>query len=272
MTNIQTGIRCRAVICDNRGTRTSNEFGLRVLACLLSGGYFVTNDGTAPKGRKMLIKAEKLVKQVPMGTEILTILEDISLQINQGETLAIIGVSGSGKTTLLGLLAGLDLPSKGRVLFEGIDLNTLDENGRAKLRANNIGFVFQNFQLLPSLTALENVMLPLELSGHSKVEIRAKELLEKVGLINRLQHYPRQLSGGEQQRVAIARAFATNPKVLFADEPTGNLDQTTANQVVQSLFELNKQFQTTLVCVTHDPLLGDRCQRKLHMMGGRLVS
>lgn len=219
-----------------------------------------------------MIDVEKLVKQVPMGSETLTILDEVSFQIAQGESLAIIGVSGSGKTTLLGLLAGLDLPTKGRVVFDGIDLNTLDENGRAKVRANNIGFVFQNFQLLPSLTALENVMLPLELTGMPKAENQAKDMLEKVGLQHRLKHYPKQLSGGEQQRVAIARAFATNPKVLFADEPTGNLDQATASTVIKSLFELNKQFQTTLVCVTHDLELGNRCQRKLHLAGGRLVS
>jgi putative ABC transport system ATP-binding protein len=219
----------------------------------------------------MLINAENLVKRVPLGSEVLTILDKVSFNIEQGESLAIIGVSGSGKTTLLGLLAGLDLPTEGRVVFDGVDLNALNENGRALIRAKNIGFVFQNFQLLPNLTALENVMLPLELNGNLKARAQGQKLLSKVGLKDRLKHYPRQLSGGEQQRVAIARAFAINPKILFADEPTGNLDQATANTVIELLFDLNQHFQTTLVCVTHDPLLGNRCKRSLHLAGGRLV-
>lgn len=220
--------------------------------------------------QNMFICAENLVKRVSMGSDVLTILNNVSFEIQAGESLAIVGISGSGKTTLLGLLAGLDLPTSGRIVFDGIDLNSLDENGRASIRAQSVGFVFQNFQLLPSLTALENVMLPLELNG-KEAEQEAKGLLDKVGLADRFTHYPHQLSGGEQQRVAIARAFAINPRVLFADEPTGNLDQTTATQIIRLLFELNEHFQTTLVCVTHDPLLGDRCQRTLHLKGGQLV-
>lgn len=220
----------------------------------------------------MLIIAEHLTQTVNIGKEPLTILEEVSLSIKQGESLAIVGVSGSGKSTLLGLLAGLDLPTSGRVIFNGIDITQLTENERAKMRSNTIGFVFQNFQLIPTLTALENVLLPLELGGGEAIMERATSILEKVGLKDRVQHYPKQLSGGEQQRVAIARAFATQPTILFADEPTGNLDQKTAAQIVEILFELNQQTQTTLVCVTHDPLLGDRCDRRVHLSGGQLVS
>jgi putative ABC transport system ATP-binding protein len=219
----------------------------------------------------MIIFAEHLVKRVTVGSHSLTILDDVSLSIDSGESLAIVGVSGSGKSTLLGLLAGLDLPTEGRVIFGGVDLNSLDENGRAKIRSHAVGFIFQNFQLLPSLTALENVMLPLELQAVKQAETEAKELLVKVGLGERVAHFPKQLSGGEQQRVAIARAFANRPQVLFLDEPTGNLDQQTALTIADLLFTMNRQFQTTLVCVTHDPVLGERCQRTLHLAGGRLV-
>lgn len=220
----------------------------------------------------MLIRAEHLTKQVVVGSQTLTILQDISLNIDQGESLAIVGVSGSGKTTLLGLLAGLDLPTEGRVNFEGIDLQKLDENQRAKIRAKKIGFIFQSFQLLNNLTALENVMLPLELNNHIHAKSEAFHLLERVGLKDRVLHYPKQLSGGEQQRVAIARAFAMRPKVLFADEPTGNLDQATAATIIDLIFELNSRHQTTIVCVTHDPAVGDRCQRMLHLAGGKIIS
>lgn len=219
----------------------------------------------------MLIRAEHLTKNVMVGTQPLVILQDISLDIESSESLAIVGVSGSGKSTLLGLLAGLDLPTHGSVKLNGMDLSRLNEEQRAKLRAREIGFIFQNFQLLPNLTALENVMLPLELHNIKKADKKAKELLEKVGLIERLTHYPKQLSGGEQQRVAIARAFVIRPHTLFADEPTGNLDQKTAAHIIHLLFELNQQYQTTLVCVTHDPVLGKRCQRMVHLEGGKLI-
>jgi putative ABC transport system ATP-binding protein len=220
----------------------------------------------------MLICAEHLTKQVAVGSQTLTILQDISLNIDQGESLAIVGVSGSGKTTLLGLLAGLDLPTSGRVNFEGVDLQMLDENQRAKIRARKVGFIFQSFQLLNNLTALENVMLPLELNNHAHARSEAQDLLEKVGLKDRMPHYPKQLSGGEQQRVAIARAFAMQPKILFADEPTGNLDQATADNIIHLIFELNKRYQTTIVCVTHDSTIANRCARKIHLIGGKVAS
>jgi len=201
----------------------------------------------------------------------LDILSGVSLEIKAAESVAIIGVSGSGKSTLLGLLAGLDLPSSGDVHLAGEHLNALDEDGRARVRAGRVGFVFQSFQLLPGLTALENVMLPLELAGDRDPEVQARALLERVGLAGRVTHYPRQLSGGEQQRVAIARAFALEPAVLFADEPTGNLDSTTGARVIDLLFELNRERQTTLVLVTHDELLAARCQRRIYLDAGRIV-
>lgn len=218
----------------------------------------------------MFIRAKQLTKRVTVGSKSLTILQDVSLNIESGTSVAIVGVSGSGKTTLLGLLAGLDLPTEGQVIFNGVDLNSIDENERANIRLQNIGFVFQNFQLLPNLTAVENVMLPLELKGQSDAKRRALEFLEKVGLQDRSEHYATQLSGGEQQRVAIARAFAVKPKVLFTDEPTANLDQKTGTTIIELLFELNKQFHTTLVCVTHDPLIGKRCDQVLSLSEGRL--
>jgi len=198
-------------------------------------------------------------------------VHDVSFDIASGESVAIVGESGAGKSTLLALLAGLDLPSSGRVLLEGQDLARLDEDGRARLRAQRVGFVFQSFHLIPALTALENVMLPLELSGSSEARRAALDSLERVGLRARTGHYPRQLSGGEQQRVALARAFVTQPAVLFADEPTGNLDTITGGRVGELLFELNASSHTTLVLVTHDSGLSARCARTIRMEAGRLV-
>jgi putative ABC transport system ATP-binding protein len=201
----------------------------------------------------------------------LTILHDLSLTLNKGDSLAIVGRSGSGKSTLLGLLAGLDLPSSGAIALAGHDLGSLDEDQRARVRAEHVGFVFQSFQLLDSLNALENVMLPLELEGHADARELARALLERVGLGQRLTHYPRQLSGGEQQRVAIARAFVAEPDVLFADEPTGNLDSHTGERISDLLFELNRERGATLVLVTHDERLAHRCQRLIRLEGGHLV-
>ena len=198
-------------------------------------------------------------------------MHDVSFDIASGESVAIVGASGAGKSTLLALLAGLDLPSSGRVLLQGQDLAQLDEDGRARLRAQRVGFVFQSFHLIPALTALENVMLPLELSGSSEARRAALESLDRVGLRARTGHYPRQLSGGEQQRVALARAFVTQPAVLFADEPTGNLDTITGGRVGELLFELNASSHTTLVLVTHDSGLSARCARTIRMEAGRLV-
>lgn len=200
----------------------------------------------------------------------LDILNGVELEIKSAETVAIVGASGSGKSTLLGLLAGLDLPSKGDVVLAGQKLSELDEDGRASLRGDEVGFVFQSFQLLPSLTALENVMLPLELQSKSSAESDAIELLQRVGLGERLHHYPRQLSGGEQQRVAIARAFVTQPKILFADEPTGNLDKKTSAHIIDLLFEMNREKNTTLVIVTHDDNLAQKCDRCLLLENGVL--
>ena len=217
------------------------------------------------------ILASRLGKRVKLPDHELTILADVGFRIEPGESVAIVGASGSGKSTLLGLLAGLDLPSEGFVALEGRRLDGLDEDGRARLRADCVGFVFQNFQLLPSLTALENVMLPLELAGAERIGERAREILSRVGLGERLDHYPRQLSGGEQQRVALARAFVTRPRILFADEPTGNLDTETGSAIVDLLFELNAQAGTTLVLVTHDERLAARCARRIRLAGGRMV-
>ncbi len=201
----------------------------------------------------------------------LTILDDVSLRVAAGETVAVVGASGAGKSTLLALLAGLDEPTAGTVWLDGTELSALDEDGRAEARARHVGFVFQSFHLVPSLTALENVMLPLELAGRRDARAAAREVLAQVGLGSRLGHYPRQLSGGEQQRVAIARAFVTRPAVLFADEPTGNLDTTTGNRVIQLLFDLNRATGTTLVLVTHDRAIAERCDRVIEMDAGRLV-
>ncbi|MGY3862462.1 ABC transporter ATP-binding protein [Aeromonas lacus] len=217
-----------------------------------------------------IIVVKGLGKSVSLGQESLTILEGIDLQVNSGETVALVGASGSGKSTLLGLLAGLDLPSLGSIEILGKSLGELDEEGRARLRAEQIGFVFQSFLLLPTMTALENVMLPAELRGERDCEPRARELLAAVGLGERLHHLPPRLSGGEQQRVAIARAFMTRPSLLLADEPTGNLDSKTGEKVIELLFELNRKHGTTLVVVTHDRELASRCQRQLVMTAGRL--
>ena len=206
----------------------------------------------------------------PEGT--LTILDDVSLAVGAGETIAIVGASGAGKSTLLALLAGLDEPTRGEVWLDGLELSALDEDGRAAARAGRVGFVFQSFHLVPSLTALENVMLPLELAGRRDAREAARGVLDRVGLGARVGHYPRQLPGGEQQRVAIARAFVTSPAVLFADEPTGNLDARTGARVVQLLFDLNAASGTTLVLVTHDRELAGRCKRVIEIDAGRLVS
>ncbi len=218
-----------------------------------------------------IVKAVALGKQVETGRSRLTILEDVSFEIAAGEAVAILGASGSGKTTLLGLLAGLDLPTSGQVLIDGADLAALDEDGRASLRRRMVGFVFQSFQLLPALTALENVMLPMELAGAPGASESALALLTRVGLAERLDHYPRQLSGGEQQRVAIARAFAGPPRLLFADEPTGNLDSATGEEIVNLMFDLNRERDTTLLLVTHDERLAARCGRRLRLAAGRLL-
>ncbi|MGB8326714.1 MAG: ATP-binding cassette domain-containing protein [Steroidobacteraceae bacterium] len=218
-----------------------------------------------------VLKTEHLTKQVTSPEGPLTIVQDVSLEISAGDSVAVVGESGAGKSTLLALLAGLDTPSSGRVWLDGIDLTTLDEDGRARLRAERVGFVFQAFHLVPSLTALENVLLPLELAGRRDARRAALEVLERVGLQARTGHYPRQLSGGEQQRVAIARAFVTNPKVLFADEPTGNLDTATGSRIGELLFDLNARSQTTLVLVTHEPDLAARCRRFIGMEAGRVL-
>ena len=227
----------------------------------------------APPERAIaMLEAEHLGKQVALPDGTLTILDDVSFRIDAGEAVAVVGASGSGKSTLLALLAGLDVPSSGEVRLAGAALSRLDEDGRARVRAASVGFVFQSFQLLPSLTALENVMLPLELAGHDDPAPAARGILGRVGLSDRLGHYPRQLSGGEQQRVALARAFVTNPRVLFADEPTGYLDTRTGQTIADLLFELNTQSGATLVLVTHDERLAARCGRRLRLVGGRLAS
>lgn len=218
-----------------------------------------------------MIKCDNLQKRVPIAGAELEILKGITLEIKSGESVAIIGASGSGKSTLLGLLAGLDEGSGGSVTINGTDLGTLDEDGRARFRGEHIGFVFQSFQLLPALTALENVMLPLELQGQYDVAEKAEHYLKRVELEARMRHYPLQLSGGEQQRVALARAFASRPAILFADEPTGNLDSRTGDRIIDLMFELNREEGTTLVLVTHDSALADRCDRRLRLDGGALV-
>ncbi len=220
---------------------------------------------------QIVLKAEKVGKQVSSPEGALTILDDVTLDIGAGQTVAVVGASGAGKSTLLALLAGLDEPSTGRVWLNGAELTALDEDGRAAVRAQHVGFVFQSFHLVPSLTAVENVMLPLELAGRRDARASALEVLEKVGLTARKGHYPRQLSGGEQQRVAIARAFVTRPAVLFADEPTGNLDTATGERVMQLLFDLNAESNTTLVLVTHDKGLASRCSRVIRLDAGRMV-
>jgi putative ABC transport system ATP-binding protein len=220
---------------------------------------------------KPIITAENLGKSVATVDGNLDILTSVGLAIKPGETLAIVGSSGSGKSTLLGLLAGLDVPTRGKIELAGSALTELDEDGRARVRAQHVGFVFQSFQLLGNLTSLENVMLPLELLGSRNANTPARLMLERVGLGHRLKHYPDQLSGGEQQRVALARAFVTNPRILFADEPTGNLDSLTGAHIIDLLFELNREQNTTLVLVTHDPALAGRCGRSIRLEGGRLL-
>ena len=219
-----------------------------------------------------IIRATVLTKIVQSGDAPLTILDAVSFDIDAGATVAIVGASGSGKTTLLGLLAGLDRPTSGEVTIDGVALSSLDEDGCAALRARVLGFVFQSFQLLPALTAQENVMLPLELAGVTDAAPRARGWLSRVGLGPRMTHYPRQLSGGEQQRVAIARAFAGEPKLLMADEPTGNLDAATGAEVADLMFRLNRENGTTLLLVTHDVALASRCERRLSLASGRLVA
>jgi putative ABC transport system ATP-binding protein len=221
--------------------------------------------------RKIVLEAQELTRKVSSPEGELTIVDDVSLAIGAGETVALVGPSGAGKSTLLAMLAGLDVPTAGRVLLDGHDLTGLDEDARARLRANSVGFVFQAFHLLPALTALENVMLPLELVGRRDAASAARAMLVRVGLAERTGHYPRQLSGGEQQRVALARASVVRPAVLFADEPTGNLDTATGASIGDLLFELNREVGTTLVLVTHDEGLAARCERRLTMAAGRLV-
>ncbi|MCW5912334.1 MAG: ABC transporter ATP-binding protein [Cyclobacteriaceae bacterium] len=219
-----------------------------------------------------VLQAESLTKVYRSAERDLVVLDHVSFEVHQGTTVSIIGPSGSGKTTLLGLCAGLDVASSGTVSLMGFKLNAMNEDDRAYLRNQYIGFVFQNFQLLPTLTALENVMVPLELRGERNVSGKAKDLLARVGLAERISHYPSQLSGGEQQRVAMARAFITSPRILFADEPTGNLDDENASQVTELLFEMNRQEKTTLVLVTHNLELAEQTQRILQMKGGKLVN
>jgi len=219
-----------------------------------------------------ILKISDLGKTYQSAEKILTVLDHISFEVETGSTNAIVGPSGSGKTTLLGLCAGLDRPSTGSVALNGIDLSSLSEDKRAQVRNLHVGFIFQNFQLLPTLTALENIMVPLELRGETNIRTRAIDLLDKVGLADRGHHYPAQLSGGEQQRVSLARAFSNRPKILFADEPTGNLDAETAERVIKLIFDLNKEAGTTLVLVTHDLELAGKTQRILRIKGGKLVS
>lgn len=223
-------------------------------------------------GNNSIIRTEALTKRVPLGRTELTILDGIDMSIHNGEAVAIVGESGSGKTTLLGLLAGLDVPTEGHVWLGSEKISELSEDKRALVRAQLVGFVFQSFQLIDSLTTLENVMLPGELRGDSTARSDALQNLERVGLGERTSHYPRQLSGGEQQRVAIARAFASNPEVLFADEPTGNLDTETGHKVAELLFDMNDELRTTLVLVTHDVSLSERCHRTYEMSAGKFVA
>jgi len=220
---------------------------------------------------KTILSARGIGKTVKSGDSDLVILREIDLSVTAGEAVAIVGASGSGKSTLLAILAGLDTPTAGTVALDGADLFALDEDARAELRGRSVGFVFQSFQLLPSLNALENVMLPLELAGHADAEARSREILSKVGLQERMAHYPKHLSGGEQQRVALARAFSVRPKLLFADEPTGSLDAEAGESVIDLVFELNRSFGTTLVMVTHDEHLAQRCGRVVRLTAGRIA-
>jgi putative ABC transport system ATP-binding protein len=220
----------------------------------------------------VVLEARGIGKTVQSGASDLVILREIAFEVTSGEALAIVGASGSGKSTLLAILAGLDAPSEGGVRLDGVDLSALDEDARAEIRGRSVGFVFQSFQLLPALTALENVMLPLELAGRRDAEAAAREMLARVGLGERLGHYPKHLSGGEQQRVALARAFVVRPKLLFADEPTGSLDAASGAEVIDLMFQLNHDLGTTLVLVTHDEQLARRCGRVLRLVAGRLAA
>jgi putative ABC transport system ATP-binding protein len=232
-----------------------------------------SNAGAAAMSAKAshVLTAKSIGKTVKSGDADLVILRDIDLAVTQGEAVAIVGASGSGKSTLLAILAGLDTPTTGNVSIDGRELFSLDEDARAELRGRAVGFVFQSFQLLPSLTALENVMLPLELSNHPDPEKNSKEMLQRVGLGERLHHYPKHLSGGEQQRVALARAFVVRPRLLLADEPTGSLDADSGGGVISLLFEMNREYGTTLVLVTHDESLAARCGRVVRLAGGRVL-
>jgi putative ABC transport system ATP-binding protein len=220
---------------------------------------------------QLVIEASGLGKDVSSGDDTLTILHDISFSVHSGESVAIVGASGSGKSTLLGLLAGLDLPTRGSLRIDGQDFSSLDEDARAAIRGRSLGFVFQSFQLLPALTALENAMLPLELAGDSRAQEAAEAQLRRVGLGHRLHHYPKHLSGGEQQRVALARAFAPRPRLLLADEPTGNLDGATGAEVIDLMFRMNAEQGTTLILVTHDEALASRCHRMIRLESGRIM-
>jgi len=224
------------------------------------------------KHNNSVLMARGIGKTVKSGTSDLVILREIDLAVTRGEAVAVVGASGSGKSTLLAILAGLDTATAGTVALDGVELGALDEDARARLRAMNVGFVFQSFQLLPALTALENVMLPLELSNEAKADELARGILTRVGLGERLHHYPRHLSGGEQQRVALARAFVVRPKLLLADEPTGSLDAESGAEVIRLLFEMNREYGTTLVMVTHDETLAARCGRVVRLAAGRIVS
>jgi putative ABC transport system ATP-binding protein len=224
------------------------------------------------KHNNSVLMARGIGKTVKSGTSDLVILREIDLAVTRGEAVAVVGASGSGKSTLLAILAGLDTATAGTVALDGVELDALDEDARARLRAMNVGFVFQSFQLLPALTALENVMLPLELSNEAKADELARGILTRVGLGERLHHYPRHLSGGEQQRVALARAFVVRPKLLLADEPTGSLDAESGAEVIRLLFEMNREYGTTLVMVTHDETLAARCGRVVRLAAGRIVS
>ena len=221
---------------------------------------------------KTILSARGIGKTVKSGSSDLVILREIDLSVTAGDAVAVVGASGSGKSTLLAILAGLDTPSAGRVEVDGADLFALDEDARAELRGRLVGFVFQSFQLLPSLSALENVMLPLELAGRADAEAVAREILSRVGLGERLSHYPKHLSGGEQQRVALARAFSVRPKLLFADEPTGSLDPEAGESVIELVFELNRSFGATLVMVTHDEHLAQRCGRVIRLVAGKIAA
>ena len=224
------------------------------------------------KHNNSVLMARGIGKTVKSGTSDLVILREIDLAVTRGEAVAVVGASGSGKSTLLAILAGLDTATAGTVALDGVELGALDEDARARLRAMNVGFVFQSFQLLPALTALENVMLPLELSNEAKADELARGILTRVGLGERLHHYPRHLSGGEQQRVALARAFVVRPKLLLADEPTGSLDAESGAEVIRLLFEMNREYGTTLVMVTHDETLAARCGRVVRLAAGKIVS